>query len=69
MFVGVPYSEHGKLSRIVDLDIDIGADAVDYKYVVLLEDSLSIKTLFLVLLQTKNHYPRSRLRCASWKVS
>ena len=30
-FVAVPYAEHGKLSRVVDLDIDIGADAVDYK--------------------------------------
>ena len=27
------FSEHGKLSRVVDLDIDIGADAVDYKCV------------------------------------
>ena len=29
--VGVPYAEHGKMNRVVDLDIDIGADAVDYK--------------------------------------
>ena len=27
--------EQGKLSRVIDLDIDIGADAVDYKYVAL----------------------------------
>ena len=34
IFVAVPHGEQGKLSRVVDLDIDIGADAVDYKYVV-----------------------------------
>ena len=27
------YEEASKLSRIVDLDVDIGADAVDYKWV------------------------------------
>lgn len=29
----VPYDKASKLSRVVDLDVDIGADAVDYKYV------------------------------------
>ena len=28
-----PYDAMGKLSRVIDLDIDIGADAVDYKFV------------------------------------
>ena len=31
--VDVPYDEMAKLSRVIDLDIDIGADAVDYKFV------------------------------------
>ena len=30
--VDVPYDEMAKLSRVIDLDIDIGADAVDYKF-------------------------------------
>ena len=48
IFVAVPHGEHGKLSRVVDLDIDIGADAVDYKYVVsfLLGDSCQLNYFF-----------------------
>lgn len=30
----VSTSEANKLSKVIDLDIDIGADAIDYKYVV-----------------------------------
>lgn len=33
MLEGVPLDKSGKLSRIIDLDVDIGADAVDYKSV------------------------------------
>ena len=29
----IGYEEQSKLSRVIDLDIDIGADAVDYKCV------------------------------------
>ena len=36
------FSEHGKINRVVDLDIDIGADAVDYKYV----SPFCLKSLF-----------------------
>jgi hypothetical protein len=32
-FLGVPQSEAEKYNRIIDLDVDIGAEAVDYKYV------------------------------------
>lgn len=48
IFVAVPHGEHGKLSRVVDLDIDIGADAVDYKYVVsfLLGNSCQLNFIF-----------------------
>jgi hypothetical protein len=31
--IGVPQSEAEKYNRIIDLDVDIGAEAVDYKYV------------------------------------
>ena len=31
--VSIGYEEQSKLSRVIDLDIDIGADAVDYKCV------------------------------------
>lgn len=34
--VDVSYEQAPKMSRIIDLDVDIGADAVDYKYVLLL---------------------------------
>jgi hypothetical protein len=33
VFVDISYEKAKKLSRVIDLDIDIGADAVDYKYV------------------------------------
>jgi p24 family protein delta-1 len=33
LFIGVPQSEAEKYNRIIDLDVDIGAEAVDYKYV------------------------------------
>jgi hypothetical protein len=29
--IGVTQSESGKYNRIIDLDVDIGAEAVDYK--------------------------------------
>jgi len=41
---GVPYSEHGKLSRVVDLDIDIGADAVDYNAIANQESLSALET-------------------------
>ena len=65
------FSEHGKLSRVVDLDIDIGADAVDYKYVslFLFKSSFYFQNLVLVLLRTKNRYLPLRPRCASLKAS
>jgi hypothetical protein len=31
--IDVPAHEAATKSRIIDLDVDIGADAVDYKYV------------------------------------
>lgn len=33
IIIEVPSNDAMKYSRIVDLDIDVGADAVDYKYV------------------------------------
>jgi len=41
---GVPYGEHGKLSRVVDLDIDIGADAVDYNAIANQESLSALET-------------------------
>jgi hypothetical protein len=32
-FVGVSQAEADKYNRVIDLDVDIGAEAVDYKYV------------------------------------
>jgi len=40
----VPYGEHGKLSRVVDLDIDIGADAVDYNAIANQESLSALET-------------------------
>jgi hypothetical protein len=32
LFLDISYDKASKLERVVDLDVDIGADAVDYKY-------------------------------------
>jgi hypothetical protein len=32
LLLDVSYERSAKLERVVDLDVDIGADAVDYKY-------------------------------------
>lgn len=95
-----------KQTRTVDLDIDIGAEAVDYKYVPLLSASFTLRSppppsnlpsaLHLhhclrwlwfnmsprchigfsvrkhtdapVRSPTKNPFPSSKSRCASWKL-
>ena len=44
--VDVPYDEMAKLSRVIDLDIDIGADAVDYKFVPFLPLRFACPTKF-----------------------
>lgn len=33
MALDISYENASKLSRVIDLDVDIGADAVDYKWV------------------------------------
>lgn len=33
VLLGYPSEKASKAARIIDLDVDIGADAVDYKYV------------------------------------
>ncbi|KAF8814656.1 hypothetical protein BYT27DRAFT_7129517 [Phlegmacium glaucopus] len=40
----VSFSEHGKLNRVVDLDIDIGADAVDYNAIANQESLSALET-------------------------
>lgn len=30
-YADVPYADSANLNRVIDLDVDIGADAVDYK--------------------------------------
>jgi len=56
--VSIGYEEQSKLSRVIDLDIDIGADAVDYKCVCI--DGHSYPFLVLTyasaLLQTRSRY-------------
>ena len=44
--VDVPYDEMAKLSCVIDLDIDIGADAVDYKFVPFLPLRFACPTKF-----------------------
>lgn len=50
--------ESSKLSRVIDLDIDIGADAVDYKFVChsLFAFVPFLNEFFLVQLPTKSLY-------------
>ncbi|KAJ8474162.1 hypothetical protein ONZ45_g16044 [Pleurotus djamor] len=40
----VPYSENTKLSRVIDLDVDIGADAVDYNAIANQESLSGLET-------------------------
>jgi hypothetical protein len=42
----VPAHDTEKNSRIIDLDVDIGADAVDYKYVLLAAVALRFALVF-----------------------
>ena len=72
--VDVPYDEMAKLSRVIDLDIDIGADAVDYKFrsfpFFAFCMHVQVLTFFFtpqVPLPTKNPYPASKQRCANSK--
>jgi len=44
MDVGVPIGQTGKLSRIIDLDVDIGADAVDYNAIANQESLSTLET-------------------------
>jgi hypothetical protein len=66
----IGYDEQSKLSRVIDLDIDIGADAVDYKCVFQLRNESGDFHLLLhtALLPTKNHSLDLRLRCENWKA-
>ena len=74
----VPAHDTEKNSRIIDLDVDIGADAVDYKYVLLAAVALRFFVFvfsdvffccfpFSAQSPTKNHYRDSKRRCASWR--
>lgn len=66
--IDVPYDKASKLARVVDLDVDIGADAVDYKYVISrLAWVPSSDTVAAVLLPTRSHCQVWRPRCANWK--
>lgn len=66
----IGYDEQSKLSRVIDLDIDIGADAVDYKCVLQQrnESGNFHLLLYTALLPTKNHSLDLRLRCGNWKA-
>ena len=59
------------MTRTIDLDIDIGADAVDYKYVPLYFTFFA-RPVHLpppAPSPIKNLSPESRQRCANWKDS
>jgi hypothetical protein len=68
-YVDVSAHDSKTKSRIIDLDVDVGADAVDYKFVSLAVYSLVFFDVvsLSVPLQTKNRCPGSKLRCASWR--
>ena len=59
------------MTRTIDLDIDIGADAVDYKYVS--AHSLPVTRATHIPppapAPTEGFSPESRQRCADWKDS
>jgi len=58
--------EATKAMRVIDLDVDIGADAVDYKYVALSFTSLLfLIRLFAVPLPIKNLSQVSKQKCAN----
>lgn len=56
-------------SRVIDLDIDIGADAVDYKYVSKFWKYWRKSDSPSAPLPTKSRCPGLRRRCASSRVS
>ena len=59
-------AEGGKpKTRVIDLDVDIGADAVDYKYVTFVSNYCYTYLGSTVLLRTKNLCQHWRLKCAS----
>jgi hypothetical protein len=61
----------GERSRIIDLDVDIGADAVDYKYAsptALYGIAFTDHASSSVQLLTKSHYRPSKRRCASLRA-
>lgn len=68
-YVDVPSMDAKTKSRIVDLDVDIGADAVDYKCVAPALLVACDLTLYLctVLLRTRSRFRALKLRCASLK--
>jgi len=68
-FIGVPQSEAEKYNRVIDLDVDIGAEAVDYKYV---EHIFALFLYLTVEFHTaqsplKNRCQGSKQRCGNWK--
>jgi hypothetical protein len=66
----ISYEKAKKLSRVVDLDVDIGADAIDYKCAVAhFHVPVLVLTLFLVQSQTRNLCQDLKSKCASWKGS
>ena len=57
------------MTRTIDLDVDIGADAVDYKCVRLPFTRSFAHSSLPVPLPTKSLYLVSRWKCVNWKVS
>lgn len=53
------------MKRVVDLDVDIGADAVDYKYVLSLLIVPTIINVFLAQSPTKNLFLVLKRRCVN----
>lgn len=58
---GVPATRAGRYSRSVDLDVDIGADAVDYNAIAKQGKSSFTFIIFLLLILITNHIWKNRI--------